>query len=345
MGYDLPREYIALKFFQFGMGAKYNKYSDSYICGCPICKEGKSAGRKQRCYYIPANNNIYCHNCGWSSTPFKWIAEVGSLDYREIIEDVKSCSIDIEDIITNNVNESIAREAAAPTLPKDCINLFDQTQINFFKDLNCVQAALKEIERRRLNTAINRPKALYISSSDIVHKNRLVIPFYDTNGEIIYYQSRKLLNTDDKPKYISKSNGMKSIYGIDQISDNLDQVFIFEGPINSFFVKNGLAVAGIQEKSEQSFTRKQLDQFNFLRTFEKIWVLDSQWIDSTSRSKTNILIKNGDKVFIWPEKAGKKYKDFNDLAIKFNLDEISPKFILDNSYSGISAEIMMKCIT
>jgi hypothetical protein len=171
----------------------------------------------------------------------------------------------------------------------------------------------------------------------------LVIPFYE-NGETVFYQSRTILYNDNKSKYISKINSAKSLYGFDNIDSSLDNVFIFEGPINSFFVKNGIAVAGIQEKSRQSFTLKQLEQLSSLALYKKIWVLDSQWIDNASRSKSKILADQNETIFIWPEKIGRKYKDFNDLAMKFDINELSAKFITDNSYKGIGAKIALEAI-
>ncbi|MGA1049819.1 MAG: hypothetical protein ACO3UU_17580, partial [Minisyncoccia bacterium] len=304
-------------------------------------REGKSTGRKQRCYFIPSKNNIYCHNCGWSSTPINWIKEVSGTNFTDIIDELKTFDIDIENYIEND--NKPATFTATPDLPRDCINLFDKSQVEFFKDNKVLQKDIKLIKNRNLDIAVNRPKALYLSLNDNIHKNRLVIPFYE-NGEVIFYQSRTILSNDTKSKYISKINSTKSLYGFDQIDPRLDNVFIFEGPINSFFVKNGVAVAGIQEKSHQSFTAKQIEQLSSLVLYKKIWVLDSQWIDSASLSKSKILADQNETIFIWPEKIGRKYKDFNDLAMKFNIDEISAKFIADNSYKGMGAKIALESI-
>jgi len=338
---NIPREYTAYKFFQYGIDSKYNKYNDSYQCGCPICREGKSLGKKQRCYFIPSRNNIYCHNCGWSSTPINWIKEVSGENFSDIIDELKNFDIDIENYIEEK--KDTKERTITPPLPDDCINLFDNKQVEFFKDNKVVKKAIDIIKGRKLDTAINRPKALYVSLSDKVHKNRLVIPFYE-DGNVVFYQSRSIFHEDPKPKYISKINSTKSLYGFDMIDPKLDYVFIFEGPINSFFVKNAVAVAGIQEKSSQSFTLKQLEQLNTLKLYKKIWVLDSQWIDSASRSKSKILADQNENIFIWPEKIGRKYKDFNDLAMRFDINEISAKFIADNSYKGVGAKIALETI-
>jgi hypothetical protein len=63
-----------------------------------------------------------------------------------------------------------------------------------------------------------------------------------------------------------------------------------------------------------------------------IWVLDSQWIDQAAKKKSQILAKNGETLFIWPESVGKKIKDFNDLAISLKINEIPKEFIKKNSY-------------
>jgi hypothetical protein len=55
-------------------------------------------------------------------------------------------------------------------------------------------------------------------------------------------------------------------------------MFIFEGPINAFFVKNSTAVCGIQEKSNVSFNalqQQQIDQYKFMRKILAIFILDS----------------------------------------------------------------------
>lgn len=74
----LPKDYVIKKFYEYGYGVEYQRSNDTYHCSCPICLEGKSFGKKKRCWYIPAKDLIYCHNCGWSSRPLKWIMQAGA---------------------------------------------------------------------------------------------------------------------------------------------------------------------------------------------------------------------------------------------------------------------------
>jgi hypothetical protein len=337
----LPQEYIVQKFYQYAGYPKYKKSSNTYEAGCAICREGTSWLKKRRCYYLVDNNIICCHNCGWFSKPLKWIQEVSNQTYDEIIKEVKTYDILPTDISTDDTEA----EAVKPLykLPLDCINLFDPYQVEYHKNNVIVQKAIEIVKKRKLDTAINKPKTLWLSLTDKVHKDRLIIPFYDEKDEIVFYQSRTIIEqpTNKLPKYLSKINGEKSLFNLNNIDPELDYIFIFEGPIDAFFIKNGTAVAGIQENSNNMFSSLQQSQINNYKLAKIIWVLDSQWLDSASRIKTKRLIDMNETVFIWPEKIGKIYKDFNDACIATNIDEVSTKFIIDNSYNGLKAKLLM----
>ena len=86
----LPESYVIKKFYEYGYGVVRSDGNNSYHCSCPICMEGRSFKKKKRCWYLPAKNLIYCHNCGWSSRPYRWIKTVGELSKEDIIEEIKS---------------------------------------------------------------------------------------------------------------------------------------------------------------------------------------------------------------------------------------------------------------
>lgn len=340
----IPTEYILQKFYQYAGYPQFKKTSNTYIAGCPICREGKSWGKKRRCIYIIEDNVVCCHNCGWYSDAVKWVCEVSGMTFAEVVNESKHFDILPLDTLTNDDKPQKVKPIA--TLPQDCINLFDSNQVEFYKENKVVNDAITLIESRRLNTAINRPDTLWVTFKDKIHKNRIVIPFYDDHNNIVFYQTRLIYKKDEKfyPKYLSKVNGEKSLYNINKIDPQLEYIFIFEGPIDSFFVKNGTAVAGIQENSNNTFSTLQEKQLLPFKLFKKIWILDSQWQDSASRNKTNKLVECGETVFIWPEDMGKKFKDINDYCISNKKDFIDPDFFVQNSYSDIKAKLMMSVI-
>lgn len=264
---------------------------------------------------------------------------VSGMNYDDICREISDESYDLLDAMTLNETVKIKK---VPSLPDDCINLFDESQISYYSDNSIVQSAIEYIKSRRLDTAINKPSAIYLSLKDKIHKNRLVLPFKDINNQIIFYQSRKIFDWDKHPSYLSKINSDKSLFNIENVDmTNDDTIYMFEGPIDSCFVKNGIAVAGIND-GISSFNPKQEDQLRGFKLFDKIWCLDSQHIDKTSRDKSLKLLENGEKVFIWPEKIGKKYKDFNEMCIDKQIDQIPINFIKKNSQCGTSAILKFK---
>ena len=334
----VPEEYVIQKFYQFCGAPKYNKHNKTYQGSCPICREGKSWLKKKRCYYIPSNNNVFCHNCGWSGVPLRWLKEVTGLDLNDIKKE-------IGELDTNQIVEvQTEKKIVVDTLPTDSINLLDNIQVEYYKDEIIVQRAIEYLTYRRLNTAHNKPTAIFLSLTDKLHKNRIIIPFYDEFNKIVHYQTRTLLKADEKtwPRYISKQGSEKTLFNFNKIDSNLDAYFVFEGPLNACFTANGIAVAGIQENSHQLFTDKQQQQINQLHFMKRIWVLDSQWLDSAALKKSLILAELNENVFIWPEKIGRVKKDFNDIAIHANIDQISNDFIKSNTFTGIRAQIMLK---
>lgn len=333
---QLPEPYIVNKFYQFAGSPKYNRFTKNYQASCPICREGKSWLKKRRLYYIPQHNSIFCHNCGWKGTPYKWIKEVSGLTFNEIMLD--SLNYDTIDV---NKCIPVSQAVEVPTLPGDCINLYSEAQTAFYKDNEVVQKALQYIKQRKMDVGINKPDTLYMCfDHNQVHDKRIIIPFFDDKNKITFYQSRSFLSSDVKAKYLSKSCSERTLFNANKISQDCEHIFVFEGPINAFFTKNSIAVGGIQENSLQLFSNKQHEQMELLCKFFKIvWVLDSQWLDEASYKKTQKLMQMNQTVFIWPELIGAKFKDFNDVVMHLDVNEIDAKFIINNSYNGLQAQI------
>jgi len=338
----LPDEFVIVKFYELGYRPFYNKFTNVYQCACPICKEGKSFKTKRRCYYIPKNENIFCHNCGWSGKPLKWITEVSGESEANVISELRDY-IPSAETFQEEVQASVV---TTTTLPEDSINLSDSSQLNYYKNNDIIRAALHLIKQRRLDTAINKPENLYVSLTDKVHKNRLIIPFVNEHNSIEFYQSRTILTRDNKikPKYLGRVGSEKTLFNINNVNQTFDNVYIFEGPINAFFTKNSVAVAGITERGRSFTTRQQQQLDTTLKLLKRIWILDSQWIDQASLIKTEALLQQGESVFIWPEKFGKRFKDFNDIAMHCKLDEIKEYFISKHTHAGLEGIINLSAI-
>lgn len=335
MSFIIPEEFFLEKFYEHAGYPRYKSHNGCYEAGCPICREGKSWGRKRRLYYYVRKNTMFCYNCGWSGTPVKWIAELENITEFEVIRQAKG---NVYQFTPTDIKSSIELEVV-PSLPGDCINLNDPVQIK--NNLNKLESVINYIKSRRLDTAVNKPKALWYCENDKTHYNRLIIPYY-YNGKIYYYQSRGIDTNDKRVKYLSKRNGQVCIFNYDNIDSQIDSVFIFEGPIDSFFLKNGIALGGINT-SKKLFNGFQEDQMESLRLYKRIWVLDNQHVDETSKIKTKSLIDAGETCFIWPKEL-KDYKDFNELCVSLGRDELSENFVKKHSFKGASAKMRMSVV-
>ena len=335
----LPQDYVIQNLYSYCKRPIYKKYQRSYNAECCICHEGSSAGRKRRLFYFTGDRYFYCFNCGKSWNEINWIHEVSGKSYHEILRDTQNftCSIELSAKLVKN-SEPV-KELVVPTIPDDSINITDINQCEFYKDNEKQYAYIKHVrqycEDRRLFTAVNRPKAFYVSFGDKVHKKRLIIPFYSELGKIDSYQSRTL-DGDTYPKYLTKF-GEKGLYGENNITNDIPYIFVFEGPIDAMFVKNAVAVGGSSTTEKQeAFLKKCVDK-------EIIYVYDNDKDNKEMKKKIKNLIKDNKKIFIWP-KEFRKYKDINELCCSLCLDELPYKFIVQNSYSGVEALMKQKPI-
>jgi len=323
----IPQNFVIQTFFQYAKRPVFRKNTNTYAGECPYCHEGKSVGKKRRFYYIAEDDHLFCHNCSESKNGLEFIKDMTGLSVSEILAESGSHSDTVEELIKKS---DFYKKANPNPLPYDSINLFDINQVSFYKENQVVKDALEFINKRRLNTAINKPKTLWLSLTDMTHKNRVVFPFYNTEGKIITYQSRALYKEDeDKAKYLSKVNSDKGVFNLDKVSPDIEYIFLQEGPIDAMFLRNSVALAGIHPTQEQlELIRKSYPMH------ELVYVLDNQWVDKTSYKVTKELLDKGESVFIWPKEYS-QYKDLNELCTKQEQNEIQYTNIVQNTYKGM----------
>jgi hypothetical protein len=329
----LPQSYVVQNIYTYCKRPTYKKHQGCYNAECCICNEGSSAGSKRRLFYFTNDRYFYCFNCSRSWQESSWIQEVSKKSYSEILRESKTYDTITDPVSSKNSN---TYTKSVPSIPEDSINLFEDYQCNFFKDTSqwpLIESALTYCQERRLTTAVNRPKALYMSFDDKVHKNRLIIPFYSKNNKIESYQSRVLCG-DAFPKYLTKY-GEKCLYGENNIDSDIPYIFIFEGPIDAMFVRNAVAMGGT------STTEKQEQFLNTCFGHELIYVYDNDKDNKEVDKKILSVVDSGKKIFIWPKEFS-KFKDINEVCTSLQLNEFPYKYIVDNAYSGIEAKLKLK---
>jgi hypothetical protein len=222
--------------------------------------------------------------------------------------------------VSKKISATRFKPKSAPDLPYDSINILDDLQQNYYINNRFFKNALAYVKERRLDRAINKSPNLFVSLMDITHKNRLVIPFYDRNKKLPFYQTRAVDGSE--PRYLGKFGSDKTLFGIDRVDIDLDYIFIFEGPIDAMFVKNGVSAAGLTLNDAQ---KSQLAEFPF---HKRVWVLDNPKYDETAKQKTYEFLSRKERVFRW--KPEMDFKDFNEMAIYKNINQIDHQLIINN---------------
>ena len=111
------------------------------------------------------------------------------------------------------------------------------------------------------------------------------------------------------------------IFGLDRVNTD-ETIYIVEGPFDSTFIKNSVAMAGSDAD---------------IRTFgwsDHIWIFDNEPRNREIVARISKVIDRGDKVVIWPTKI--KEKDINDMHLAGH----DVQSLVDcNVYQGLEATL------
>jgi hypothetical protein len=154
----------------------------------------------------------------------------------------------------------------------------------------------------------------------------MVIPFRDSNGDIFAYQGRSF--GKEKPKYITiiLDESVPKIFGLDRVDTSRD-IFVVEGPIDSLFIPNCIAVAQSDLRVPQYKDKAVLVPDNEPRNREVIKQIEKA-------------IDENYKVVVWPEYV--RQKDINDMILSgMDAAEIT-KCIHTNTFQGLSAKVELQ---
>jgi len=150
---------------------------------------------------------------------------------------------------------------------------------------------------------------------------RLLIPFRDKDGEVFAYQGRSF--GDEIPKYITikLDSDADKIFGLDKVDKN-KKIYVVEGPIDSLFLDNCIAVAGADFNNVQGDVTVIYD--NEPRNKEIV-----KQIEKT--------INQGRSIVLWPDTL--KEKDINDMILSGYTKSQIQKIIKDNTFEGVAAKL------
>ena len=291
---------------------------DLYNFRCPLCGDSKKHKNKARGYVYPlkADMNYKCHNCGASSTFSNFLKQIDPTLHKQYV---------FEKFQTRNTGKGSIIET-----PK-----LDFKKPVFKKSLDLPKAsevpvAKKYLEKRKLD-----PTKFYFASKfkkwvntqkktfDTTHRDesRIIIPMYDTERNLIGFQGRALGPNFVKYITVMLNDNAPKIYGLETI-DSKETVYVVEGPFDSTFVKNSIALCGSD------------GDMAHLKGSSIVYVYDNEPRNQEILGRIERCIDRGERVVIWP--TGIEQKDINDMfLVGYDIMDT----LKSNTYSGLEAKI------
>ena len=314
---------------------------------CPICGDSKIDKTKARGYFytIKGSNQLFykCHNCGYGTTFQAFLKSFDQFLYRKYLLEKLSTERNQANRL-DQLDKQAEQSAKLNTLKSEGIqtitnraifsalqrvdtldqNHFCKKYVDNRKISQCYQSKLYYCEdfRKFVNSVIPNK---FQNTKKV--EQRLIIPYFDKNNQCIGFQGRSL-DPNETIRYITikLNQQVDMIYGLDTCNF-AKTVYVTEGPIDSMFIPNCLAVSGSSYDSNKTI--------NLLKQSVVI-VPDNERRNPQTCNHIKNSLNQGFKVVLWPEHL--PFKDINE-AIIFGYSSEQLLDIINNNivegYSGL----------
>ena len=289
-----------------------------YNFRCPICGDSQKNKNKTRgyLYQVKNNTNFKCHNCGASMSFNNFVKKIDPVLHKQYT---------LEKFKEGHTGRNFVVES-----PK-----LEFTKPVFKKSINLPKASSDSRAKEYLVNRKIDPDKFYFADKFMEWTNtqkqtfdtilrdesRIVIPMYDETKNLIGFQGRALGKSFTKYITVMLDDDSPKIYGLEKI-DRKQSIYIVEGPFDSTFVENSVAMCG------SDIDVRSFDWSDY------IWVLDNEPRNREIVNRVSGVINRGDRVVIWPN--GLMEKDINDMILAGH-DVMSMLEL--NTYSGLEAKI------
>ena len=291
--------------------------TDLYNFRCPICGDSQKNKSKTRgyLYSVKADVNFRCHNCGASMTLSNFLKTIDPVIHKQyVFERFKDGHTG-----RGTVVEDPKFNFETPIFKKT-IDLPRASEIPIAK---------KYLEKRKLDATkfyfaekfqqwVNSHKQTF----DTIHRDesRIIIPLY-YKKDLVGVQGRSL--GPNSVKYITTIfyDEAPKIYGLDDIRTR-DSVYITEGPFDSTFLRNSIAMCGAD------------GDVGKWGVSNPVWVYDNEPRSKEITTRISDTIAKGESVVIWPNQI--KEKDINDMVLAGHDVQ---SIVESNIYKGLEANL------
>ena len=302
------------------------KGDDLWNFRCPYCGDSHKSRTKARGFVFRKKNDLFfkCHNCGTGASLGNLIKTLDSKTYKDYIMERYKKGVETRSSPQPEFHFN------APVFRKKGI----LEGLKSIQDLPDDHPARQIVERRKL--PVESLSDLYLCESFYKFTNsiikgkfpslggdhpRLIIPFRGEDGEVFAYQGRAFGN--EQPKYITiKIDADRDkIFGLDKVNKD-KPILVVEGPLDSLFLDNCIAVAGADFSSMEG---------------DLTVIYDNEPRNKEINKQIEKTIDQGKSVCLWPDTM--VCKDINDMIILGYTKEEIQEIITNNTFSGVAAKL------
>lgn len=265
------------------------------------CEAATSKKRRGYFYKKGAGYNFFCHNCQESTKFFRFLQKEDGLLYKEYQLEV------FKDSMASNK----PAEPDKPTKQAEIQHLIQTTGLIPYSELPEKHPAWKYVLKRKLPESIYKdiyfckdffPWAAQFNKAfdkTTVKEPRLILPYRNRKGDIVGFTCRAYGKSDRKYIEIKITPEAEMIYGLDRVN-TAKAIMAVEGPIDSMFLPNAIAVGGASYKGD-FFTKYK---------HSIIVVPDNDWKRNKDvLRQIETLAREGFKIALLPDEF--KSKDIN----------------------------------
>lgn len=330
--YWIDQKYLGMLSAQLPLYSVKSSNPFKASCRCPICGDSQKNQYKKRGHFYQHKDIIIfkCFNCGATRSVKSLLKEFNPELRREydleVFSENRPTAVEQKPI----VHEYLTSDEYNAPLKK--LKKISQLPVGHPAKLYVEKRGIPSSQHFRLYYA---PKFFTWSNSIVPDKfkldrgdePRLVIPFFDKKGNMFGFQGRSF-DPKAEVKYMTvmtRGDHVK-VFGLDQV-DLLKRVYVVEGPIDSMFVPNSLAMAGADVNMD------------FLDRKNTVMIFDNEPRNKEIVRRMNKVIENGWSICIWPEYINQK--DINDMVLSGLSTQKVVDIIDNNTYSNLEAKLKM----
>lgn len=284
------------------------KGTDLWNFRCPYCGDSQKSRLKKRGYLFRREQELYykCHNCNTSKMFITFLKENNFALFEEFRKETIKTKIKSKRKPLNikKMSSNLKSLKRKDSVAFDLLSLQDlSTDSKAVK--YCASRKIPKDQYNRIFYTENLhqfAKKLSINK-DLPNDSRIIFPFFDANKKLLGFQARALEEASIRYYTIKLKEENPKIFGLDVLDQEKD-FYITEGPIDSLFLENSIAMMGAA-----------LTDQDLLPNIQKrgIFVYDNEPRNRQIVKSMESLIESGHKVCIWPVTT--KEKDINDMVL------------------------------